>query len=86
MSVVTDIQDIREQMTRIKAMAAEQRTILDRHEEQINGTRGQSSAIDALAAEIKSLRRAAYWVAGIVIAGSITFAFSALSLIGGGGP
>jgi hypothetical protein len=84
MSVITDLQALRDDLVRAKALLTELRTISDRHEEQINGARGQSAAIDGLAAEIKSLRRAAYWVAGIIIIGSITFAFSALSLIGGG--
>ena len=53
------------------------------HEEQISGNRGLSAAIDALATEVKSLRKAAYWVAGIIVAGSITFGFSVITLIGG---
>lgn len=77
MSVVDDIRKLQQNDEMHSAQ-------LGRHEEQINGSRGQSAAIDLLAAEIKSLRRAAYWVAGIIIVGSITFAFSALSLIGGG--
>lgn len=77
MSVVDDVRKLQQDFESQTAQ-------LGRHEEQINGARGQSAAIDALAAEIKSLRRAAYWVAGIIIVGSITFAFSALSLIGGG--
>lgn len=58
------------------------KSAIERHEEQINGQRGLSAAIDGLAGEVKGLRKAAYWVAGLIIAGSITFAFSALTLIG----
>lgn len=37
--------------------------------------------LEPLPAEVKSLRRAAYWVAGLVVAGAIGFAFSVLALV-----
>lgn len=37
--------------------------------------------LEPLPGEVKSLRRAAYWVAGLVVAGAIGFAFSVLALI-----
>lgn len=53
------------------------------HEQQISGERGLSVAMVNLSTEVKSLRRAAYWVAGTVTAGAISFAISVLSLVGG---
>jgi hypothetical protein len=46
----------------------------------MNGQRGLSAAIDALAEEVKSLRRAMYWVGGIIFTGAIGFAFSVLTV------
>lgn len=57
------------------------RSDLERHEEQLNGARGISAALEALAIEVRSLRRAAYWVAGVIVVASITFAFSVLQLV-----
>jgi hypothetical protein len=49
--------------------------------EQISGERGLSAAITALAVEVAALRKAAYWVAGIIVASSIGFAFGVLALM-----
>jgi hypothetical protein len=49
--------------------------------EQISGERGLSAAINALSQEVASLRKAAYWVAGLLVASSIAFAFSVLTLV-----
>lgn len=53
------------------------------HEEQINGRRGVQSALNELAVEVRSLRKAAYWVGGIIVASSIGFAFGVLALVPG---
>lgn len=37
--------------------------------------------LESLPGEVRGLRRGAYWVGGVVIAGAIGFAFSVLSLI-----
>jgi hypothetical protein len=49
--------------------------------EQVGGERGLSAAVTALAKEVASLRKAAYWVAGIIVASSIGFAFGVLALV-----
>jgi cell division septum initiation protein DivIVA len=49
--------------------------------EQVAGERGLSAAVTALAKEVASLRKAAYWVAGIIVASSIGFAFGVLALV-----
>jgi tetrahydromethanopterin S-methyltransferase subunit B len=37
--------------------------------------------LEPLSDEVKSLRKAAYWVAGIIVASSIGFAFGVLALL-----
>jgi hypothetical protein len=75
--VVTDIETLSAKVEALDKLIA-------RQEEQINGERGISSAINAQTGEIRGLRKAAYWVAGLIVAGSITMAFAALQLVGGG--
>lgn len=50
-----------------------------RHEEQINGDRGLSKAIDVLSDEVRSLRRAAWTVAGSIVVSAVGFALAVLS-------
>lgn len=47
-----------------------------RHEEQINGDRGLSRAIDTLTDEVKSLRRALYSFGGAIVLAAVTFALT----------
>lgn len=83
MTIVEDIHKVREDVERIADIADSNRSAIARHEEQIAGPRGLQASIEDLSAEIKSLRKAAYWVGGVIVAGSITFAFSVLALVGG---
>lgn len=83
MTLINDVNDVRAEQARLSSIVAEQARIIARQEEQINGERGLSAAINMQTQEIRGLRRAAYWVAGLIVAGSITMAFSAISLIGG---
>ena len=76
MTLVSKVERLEEEQAKTEAIA-------QRLDQQINGPRGQSTALLELAGEIRSLRRAAYWVAGLIVAGSVTMAFSALSLVGG---
>ena len=76
MTLVSKVERLEEELPKVEATAA-------RLDQQINGPRGQATALLELAAEIRSLRKAAYWVAGLIVAGSVTMAFSALSLVGG---
>lgn len=57
--------------------------LIGRHEEQINGDRGLSKAIDVLTDEVKSLRRAIWTVGGGIVLSAVGFAFSVLTLVGG---
>jgi hypothetical protein len=50
-------------------------------EEQISGSRGLEKAVVALADEVAGVRRSGYWLAGIIIAASIGFAFGVLALV-----
>lgn len=80
MTIITDIQRLSDAVREVEAQVEKNRSLLERHEEQISGTRGLSAALNALAEEVKSLRKAAYWVAGLIMASSIGFAFSVLTI------
>jgi chromosome segregation ATPase len=83
MTVVSDIQKLQEQVNAVEEQCESTGKKVARHEEQINGARGLYAAINAQTEEIRSLRKAAYWVGGLIIAGAIGFAFSVLLLIPG---
>ncbi len=42
----------------------------------------QIAKLEPLVEEVKNLRRAAYWVAGLIVTGAIGFAFSVLTVFG----
>lgn len=50
-------------------------------EDQISGSRGLQAAVVALAEEVAGVRKSGYWLAGIIIAASIGFAFGVLALV-----
>jgi hypothetical protein len=81
MTLIGDLETVRQEQARQAAELEAETRRGARHEEQINGERGLSAAINAQTAEIRGLRKAAYWVAGLIVAGSITMAFSAISLV-----
>ena len=76
---MTVFEDVRALRKEVEAAT----TTVERHEEQINGKRGLSAAIDTLTAEVRGLRKAAYWLAGLIVASSVGFAFSVLTVFGG---
>lgn len=82
MTLASDVQALRREVAEALSQLEKVRSTTERHEEQINGQRGLSAAIDALAVEVRSLRKAMYWVAGLIVAGSIGFAFGVLQLVG----
>lgn len=82
MTLLQDMEALRGEVIRVAGMTNANRDTVAQHEEQINGRGGLAVAIDELAAEVRGLRRAAYWVGGLIVAGSITFAFSVLAIIG----
>jgi hypothetical protein len=79
-TVLEDVRKVQAEVAALTERADIQATITARTEEQINGERGLSAAINALTTEVHGLRRAAYWVAGLIIAGSLSFAFSVLTV------
>jgi hypothetical protein len=92
MTLVEDIRELQEQLKVVQKQLEEHSRRLDRQGEQIGGERGLSAALNDLTQEVKSLRetffgeiktvrKAAYWVAGLIVASSIGFAFSVLALI-----
>lgn len=82
MTLLEDVAKLTRETHEIRDELDVVRADVDRHEEQQNGKRGTSAAIDILSAEVRSLRRAAYVVAGIIVTASIGFAFSVLQLVG----
>lgn len=81
MTVIDDVRRLQEAVHQVQEQIEINRLRIERTDEQVNGVRGLSAAIDELAAEVKSLRKAAYWVAGLIVAAAISFAFSVLTLI-----
>jgi hypothetical protein len=82
MTLFEDVRALQKTLRDVQESCDENASLLARHDEQISGERGLSNALLALAREVASLRKAAYWVAGIIVAGSISFAFSVLLLVG----
>lgn len=86
MTLIDDVRRLQEKCHTLEEQGDERERRLGRLEEQVNGERGISAAITQQTQEIASLRKAAYWVAGVIITGSVGFAFAAMSLGSGGGP
>ena len=82
MTLASDVERLTQSVAQLTSLEENTAKLAAAHEQQISGDRGISDTLVTLAEEIRSLRRAAYWVAGIIVAGSITFAFSALTLLG----
>lgn len=80
MTVFEDLRSLQKTVRDLAEQVEQNRSAIARHEEQLNGERGLSAAMRELASELKSLRKAAYWVAGLIVAASISFAFSVLAL------
>lgn len=83
MPLVTQVDELRRDVRNLRAEVEANAKTIAKQEEQLNGERGMSAAINQQTIEIRSLRKAAYWVGGLIVTGSITMAFSALSLVGG---
>lgn len=81
MTLLRRVEEIEQDSRELHVLIEATRDVLNRHEEQINGTRGLQHALDANTAAVKSLYKAAYWLAGIIVAGAIGFAFSVLQLV-----
>jgi hypothetical protein len=88
MTMVADVELLKREVETLKRELELQKAINTRRDEQIGGERGLSATITSHNAEVKAdiraLRRILYTVLMAVVIGSITMAFSAFSLIGGG--
>jgi hypothetical protein len=78
MSVLTDLQEIRADYRAL-------REIVNAHQEQINGDRGLSKGLAAVAEEIRSLKRAIWIVGAGIVASAVGFCFTVLQVFGGPG-
>ena len=81
MTLLSELHAMRKQVAELAAALDAAEALVSRHEEQINGQRGLQRALDENTQEIKGLRKAAYWVAGLIISSSVGFAISVLLLI-----
>ena len=82
MTLLTRVDELEAEVRETRELAQKAQRVSATHEEQINGRRGLQAAVDENTAAVKSLYRAAYWLAGIIIVASIGFAFSVMLLIG----
>jgi 23S rRNA A1618 N6-methylase RlmF len=81
MTLLEDISRLEASLKEVSAITEATRDSVKKHEEQISGERGLSAAINNLTTEVRQLRKAAYWVAGLIVASSVGFAFSVLQLV-----
>ncbi|HEU4364548.1 MAG TPA: hypothetical protein VFT13_03695 [Candidatus Krumholzibacteria bacterium] len=84
MTLIDDVHRLQEKCKTLEDEADKREKRLSRLEEQVIGERGISATLNSQTREIASLRKAAYWVAGVIVVGAITFAFAALQLSAGG--
>jgi hypothetical protein len=80
-TLVEDVRKLQRDQAKSDATNEELQRELTTLKEQINGKRGMSAAIDTLTTEVRGLRKAAYWVAGVIITAAISFAFTTMTLI-----
>jgi hypothetical protein len=81
MTLLEDVRSIRHDLNGVSSAVDVNTASIAKLQEQIGGERGISAALNAQTREIANLRKAAYWVGGLIIAGSLSFAFSVLLLI-----
>ena len=81
MTLADRIHELRVAIDELERKVDENTRAIQLQQERIGGERGLSAAINTLSKEVTSLRRAAYWIAGLIIAGSVTFSFGVLALI-----
>jgi hypothetical protein len=80
--VLSRLADIQRAVERLDGAVEKDGKAIALLEEQIGGDRGLNEAVKALAEQVSGLRRAAWWLAGIIVTSSIGFAFSVMLLIG----
>lgn len=83
MTLASDVETLQREVVRQGKLIEEQARLLAKQEEQINGERGISATLTAIFGEIKGIKKAMYWVAGLIITSSLGLAFGALKVVGG---
>lgn len=86
MTLLSEVHALREENAEIMRACNETGALVKNHEEQINGKRGIQHALDENTAAIAALRRAAYWVAGVIIVASVGFGFTVLRVVAESSP
>ena len=81
MGIIGDVEELKRDVDALSQRIEKERSISARHEEQINGERGLSAAINTLAEEVRALRRAMWVVGGGIVVASVGFGFGVLQLI-----
>lgn len=81
MTLVQRLDDLERQQQETVTTVGENRAILERHEETINGKRGIQEALDANTEAIRGLYRAAWAIVVVVIIASVGFGFTILRLL-----
>ena len=93
MSLVTEVDKLRKRIEEMATLTDDTRSGINKHEEQINGRRGLSAAIDGLSREVhedmstlredvKSMKRLLWGVGATVATSSIGFAITVLLVFG----
>jgi chromosome segregation ATPase len=83
-SLLSDFQKLREDYKELQRQLEETAAATKRHEEQISGKRGLIVALEALAEEMRGVKRALYTAGGGFVLVSFTFAIGVIKLTGNG--
>lgn len=78
MTLFDDVHRLQEKCKTLESEKDALEKRVDRLDEQVNGQRGISAAITTVLTEVGALRKGMYYVAGLIMAACITFAFSVL--------
>ena len=82
MTLLEEIQRLRETLRETKDTADENRSMIERHEEQVNGERGLGAAIRELSEEVRSLKRTLWMVGAGIVTAAVGFCFTVLTVFG----
>jgi hypothetical protein len=81
MTLTNDIHALRASVEKVEQLCDANAKLLAKQQEQISGEGGLVQSVRTLRTEFATIRKGGYWLAGVIVAGSITFAFSVLALI-----
>jgi hypothetical protein len=83
MTLISDVQTLRRQVEDIDRRVIDDRSLVQTHEEQINGARGLSASIKKLDDDIAGLKKSIWTVGGMIFASMVGFSISVLTVFGG---